>query len=98
MINPATSDVDFDPNINSVTQPATMGGGMFTLTANVTVIDDTILEFDEEFTVFLDSSDPPFGVMIVSAQDTTTITLGDDGRLSYVARPCSNPFYHSKIC
>ena len=80
---PATNGTDFDPDIDSVTQPATMGAGMFSLTANVTVIDDTILEFDEEFIVFLDMSMPPFGVSFSGTLETT-ITLGDDGRLSHV--------------
>ena len=82
VMNAATSGTDFDPDIDPVTQPATVGGGMFSLTANVTVIDDTILEFNEEFVVFLNMSEPPFGVMFSGTLETT-VTLGDDGRLSH---------------
>ena len=78
MFNPATSDVDYDSSIDPVTLAANMSNGTFTLLANVTLIDDMILEFAEEFTVFLDMSDPPFGVMF-SGQLTTTVNLGDDG-------------------
>lgn len=81
VFNPATSDGDYGSSVESVTLPATMSSVpmTFTLPANVTLIDDTILEFDEDFTVFLDTTiDPPFGVMYGS-QVTTTVALGDDG-------------------
>ena len=83
VLNAATSDVDYDSNVDSVTLEATMSSGTITLTTNVTLIDDTVLEFEEEFTVFLDESESPSAVMVDSSANTTTISLGDDGRLSH---------------
>ena len=82
MINPATSGVDYDPNVDAVILNATMSSGTFTLSTNVTLIDDAILEFSEEFTVFLNGANPPFGVMIDGMFTTTIVTLGDDGMLA----------------
>ena len=82
VVNPATSGDDYDPTVDSVTLYAPVGSGTFTLSSNVTLFDDTILEFGEEFTVFLDASNPPFGVTI-TASDTTTVSLGDDGKLLF---------------
>ena len=86
MWNAATSDVDYDSNVNSVTLEATMSNGTITLTTNVTLIDDTVLEFEEQFTVFLNQSDSPSAIMIDSSANTTTVTLGDDGMLTHNLR------------
>ena len=83
MLNAATSDVDYDSNVNSVTLEAAMIRGTVTLTTNVTLIDDTVLEFEEQFTVFLNQSDSPSAIMIDSSANTTTFFLGDDGILTH---------------
>ena len=70
--------------ISSVTLSATMDNGPHALTASVTVNDDGILEFGENFTVSLDDDPPPDGVMINTMSAQTIINLGDDGMSSHM--------------
>ena len=75
---------DYSPMIASVTLPATMDNGRLVLTASVPLLDDRLLEFVEDFIVFLDNDPPPFGVMIDLMSNQTTVTLNDDGMSLHV--------------
>ena len=89
VLNAATSDVDYDSNVNSVTLEAAMIRGTVTLTTNVTLIDDAVLEFEEQFTVFLNQSVSPSAIVIDSSANTTTFFLGDDGMLTQTTYKCT---------
>lgn len=77
----ATADVDFQStSVELVIQP-TMSSGTLTESFNISIIDDTILEFEEDFRVMFDTSSPdPEGVMFNMTSSSTIITIVDDGK------------------
>ena len=54
--------------------------GSFSQTVMIDIIEDTILEFDEEFDVSFNTMVTPFGVTFSVPSSTTTITIVDDGK------------------
>ena len=52
---------------------------MLTDTVNISIFQDTILEFDEEFVVFFNTTADSFGVTFSVMSSSTTIVIQDDG-------------------
>ncbi len=69
--NSATSVADFDPGPHDVTIPA----GQIRATVSISTVEDTLMENDEQFTVFISA---PHTDVPVSSQGTASVTILDD--------------------
>ncbi len=69
--NSATSVADFDPGPHDVTIPA----GQIRATVSISTVEDTLMENDEQFTVFISA---PHTDVPVGSQGTAGVTILDD--------------------
>ena len=69
--------MDYTSGPYSVTFPA----GITNVTFNIQIINDNMVENNETFTLAIDSSSLPTGIMVDSPRQATVTIINDDGKV-----------------
>jgi len=69
---------------NSGVYDVTFSAGVTSSQLNIAITDDNILEPDESFTITIDQSTLPNGVMVVDPSEATVTIVDDDGECDII--------------
>ena len=82
---------------SSISSTLNLNSSMAMVEVSIPIIDDSVVESDEQFTVVLSSSDPN---VLISQNQTTVTIVNDDSKLRllesiYVNLQCAHLKYHN---